>query len=198
MEKIKYLNINLGNMKEYPSTIEQEPKEEAEIQPYEIENPKDWQDLASDLLREGRMHRVDSIKINGSKLIWRGMNPEDILNLLFGKSSNITLSSERPNVTSEWQTAISYTQKQPGIRMNAAIGFLPGENLSLQKATLSEDIPAEACDLQENNFIANGEIFPENIRYLAIRFHGKKGAVPKPIIYKIEWGKPSGAERMAA
>lgn len=160
-----------------------------------IENPEDWATMADDIIKKGIIHEVDSRELEDVKLMWRGMDPQKALGLVFGTKSSVSLfpRDKNPNATLDWRKAIAYNRgKEDSARINAALGFVTEADWEISPAApkLSKDTPEEAQVYHRGNFIINGELYPRDLRYVIIRFWGKKiGKVPEPIVYEIDWKK---------
>ena len=136
----------------------------------------------------GVLERISPAELANIKLMWRGMNGEDIFDFLEGKAPSIHLDSYRPNATTDPHKAISYIGDSR-LSFNCAIGFMTNEDRMKVDSALNvikQDVPEEAMEYQKGNFIVNGDIAPEDARYIIIRPHGKKpGEVGAEIIYRI-------------
>lgn len=154
---------------------------------YKITDYEGWLEFAKRI--EDRIEEADPKELDETKVMWRGMNPEEILDLICEKTDTIRIQSkkERPNTTLDWHKAISY----PGRDFTCAVGFLPGEDWKVVPATekLPKDLSEEALKYQRGNFIASGDLHPQDLRYLILRFPEGPGRPGEPVVYKINYKK---------
>lgn len=136
-----------------------------------------------------RLKPVDINEVSSQSLHWRGLDPADALPLLTGSKEAIQLRSEMPNTTKDWQKAISYGRGETKYQL--ALGFMPEDDWQVKPAMthVTEDMQQlpNVLQYQRGNFIVNGDIHPQSVRYLIIRPHGSKpGQVGESQYFRIE------------
>jgi len=156
-----------------------------------IHNQQDWEHLIetrmADLLTE-----VDQSEVDEYTMMWRSMDPGEIVNLLLLNQPAIQLQSptHNPNASTRWREAIAHGRGNEDHPFHLALGFLPEPSrLKASKehlGTLPADIPQMARNMRQNFFVLNGEIWPKDVRYLITRFAGEQEGKPsEPKFYRI-------------
>ena len=101
-------------------TLTERPSEHKAMPDEQFET---WLANEETVLRGG-LERISPAELANIKLMWRGMNGEDIFDFLEGKAPSIHLDSYRPNATTDPHKAISYIGDSR-LSFNCAIGFMP-------------------------------------------------------------------------
>lgn len=120
------------------------------------------------------------------RLLWRGMDPEQAIELLGKAIDRIELKSKsgrpKPNATYDMGKSISYIQGESNLPFNASLGFIPGREMSVEEARkeISDEtkVHREIADYQRDNIICQGNLERDNVKYLLVRYHGKKPGEP--------------------
>lgn len=137
----------------------------------------------------GSVTEVDEQEINEQKLHWRGLDPSEALALIAGAREIISLRSDKPNTTLDWRKAISYGRGETDYQL--ALGFLPADDWRIEPAMtrVPSDLHQfpEVLAYQRGNFIVNGDLEPEQVRYLIVRAKGQKpGHVGRPRYFRVQ------------
>lgn len=133
---------------------------------------------------------VDEDEVSTASVLWRGHNAREVVGLLEGRVPAIELHSEKPNVTLDWHKAIAYNRGGEGLKYNMVMGFLPPDDWDSRPAqeTVSEDLLKfrDVAEYQQGNFVGNGTVAKQDLRYVIIRAHGDPGKDVGPChFYKI-------------
>lgn len=135
------------------------------------------------------LHPVDQQSVEDHHVMWRGMDPDDVLDFLGGEQQDIAVHGpkNRANATSRWREAITYAGKSDR-PFTMALGFLPdGRRMKVKRVDEDEEAETEAVrSLHQAHYILDGKVQPEDTYYLVVRFAGEEGNPNEPRFYAID------------
>lgn len=156
-----------------------------------IDSEDDWEQFVSTELG-GVVSPVTFSEVEPAGLLWRGMNPDEVLSLLRGHSRGIEIHSERANASPRWEDALAHhgAGRNP-YPFNIVLGFRPHpENLQVDQGHLKGmkdiDIPSSVKQMEARYKRVNGTLTSDSVQYLIVRFRGNEPGKPKsPRAYQV-------------
>ncbi|MBI3115112.1 MAG: hypothetical protein HYZ09_01295 [Candidatus Kerfeldbacteria bacterium] len=156
-----------------------------------IDSPERWEEFRAENLQEV-IEQANQRELEGpSHLMWRSMDPGEILLFLEGQRDALHFRAHRPNVTTYWTEALGYRAPRSEYPFLAVIGFEPDEETMKVSREhmrhMADDTHPSVLEKASKYYILNGDVAPKDARYLLIRFAGKELGKPQPLqVYRVK------------